>query len=58
MLFFLFQKYLRNLNHEQYGLPYIIHLENIDQFLSKTNIENSDQDKTRFELYSPFNDST
>ena len=58
MLFFLFQKSLRNLNHKQYGLTYIIHLENIDQFLSKAHIGNSDQDKIWFEPYCPFKDST
>ena len=58
MLIFLFQKSLRNLNHGQYGLTYIIHLENTDQFLSEAHIGNSDQDKIRFELYSLFKDST
>ena len=45
MLFFLFQKSLKNLNHKQYGLTYIVHLENIDQLLSKAHMVNSDQDK-------------
>ena len=39
-------------------LIYIVHLESIDQFLSKENIRNSDQDKIWFEPYCPFNDST
>ena len=39
--FFLFQKSLRNLNHGQYGLTYIVHLGNIDQCLSKPHIANS-----------------
>ena len=52
--FFLFQKSLRNLNHRQYGLTYIIHLENIDQLLSKTHIANSNQDKIQIETYCPF----
>ena len=54
MLSFLFQKSLRNLNHRQYGLTYIIHLENIDQLLSKTHIANSNQDKIQIETYCPF----
>ena len=58
MLFFLIQKSLRNLNHGQYGLTYIVHLENIDQFLSNAHIGNSDQDKIRFEPYCPFKDSS
>ena len=58
MFFFLFQKSLRNLNHEQYGFTYIVHLENIDQFLSKAHIGNLDQDKIRFEPYCHFKDST
>ena len=56
--FFLFQKSLRNLNHGQYGLTYIAHLGNTDQFLSKAHIGNSDQDKIQFEPYCPFKDST
>ena len=55
---FLFQKSLRNLNHRQYGLIYAIHLENIDQFLSKAHIANSDQDKIWIEMYCPFKDFT
>ena len=58
MLIFLFQNSLRNLNHGQYGLTYIAHLENTDQFLSEAHIGNSGQDKIRFELYSLFKDST
>ena len=58
MLFFLFQKSVRNLNHGKYGLTYIAHLENIDQCLSKPHITNSDQDKIRIEPYCPFKDST
>ena len=58
MLFCQFQKYLENLNHGQYGLTYIVHLENIDQFLSKSHKGNSDQDKLQFEPYCPFKDST
>ena len=45
MLFLLFQKSLRKLSHSQYGLTFIVHLENIDQFLSKVHIGNSDQEK-------------
>ena len=45
MLFFPFEKSLRNLNHGQYGLIYILHLGNTDQFLSKAHITNSGQDK-------------
>ena len=58
MLFFLFQKSLSNLNHRQYGLTYIVHLESIDQFLSKVHIGSSDQDKIQFEPYCLFKDST
>ena len=58
MFFFLFHKSLRYLNHRQYGLTYIIHLENIYQFLSKAHIANSDQDKIQIEMDCPFNDST
>ena len=47
MFSLLFQKSLRNLNHKQYGLTYIAHLENIDQLLSKAHMANSDQDKIR-----------
>ena len=50
---FLFQKSLENLNHGQYGLTYIVHLKNIDQFLSKAHIGNSDQHKLWFEPYYP-----
>ena len=32
----------------------MVHLENIDQFLSKTQIAKSDQDKMWFEPYYPF----
>ena len=46
------------MNHRQFGLNYIIYLENKDQFLSKVQTENSDQDKMRFEPYCPFKDST
>ena len=46
-----------NFNHRQYGLIYIVHLENIDQFLSKAHIANSDQDKTQIKPSSPFKDS-
>ena len=49
MLFFLFQKPLKKLNHSQYGLAFIVHLENIDQFLSKVHISNSDQDEIQIE---------
>ena len=45
--FFQFQKSLRNLNHRQYGLTYIVYLENIDQFLSKADIYSK-----HFNLYS------
>ena len=38
-------------------MTYIVHLENIDQFLSKAHIANSDQDK-RIEPYYSFKDST
>ena len=58
MLFFLFQMFLRNLNHRQYGLTYTIHLENTDQFSSKAHIANSDQDKIQIETHCPFKDST
>ena len=58
MLSFLFKKSLRNLNHGQYGLIYIVHLENIDQFLSKAHTGNLDQDKIRLEPYCLFKDST
>ena len=34
------------------------HLENIDQFLSKGHIANSDQHKIRIQPYCPFKDST
>ena len=47
MFSLLFQKSLRNLNHKQYGLTYIAHLENIDQLLSKAHMANSNQDKIR-----------
>ena len=56
--FFLFQNYLSNLNHRQYALTYIVHLESIDQFLSKAHIGNSDQDKIRLEAYCRCKDST
>ena len=49
--FLLFQKSLRNLNHRQYSLTYIVHLENIDQFLSKAHIANGDQEKIWIETY-------
>ena len=58
MLFFLFQMFLRNLNHRQYGLIYTVHLENTDQFSSKANTANSDQDKIQIETHCPFKDST
>ena len=58
MLFFLFQKSLRNLNHGQYGVTYIVHLENIDQFLLKAQIANLGQYKLQIETYCPFKDST
>ena len=45
--FFLFQNSLRNLNHGQYDLTYIVHLENIELF-SKARVGNSNQDKIRF----------
>ena len=50
MLFCLFQKSLGNLNNGQYGLTYIVHLEDIDQFLSKPHIGNSDQDTFYLDL--------
>ena len=56
--FFLFQKPLSSLNHGQYGLFYIFHLESINKFLSKAHIGNSEQDKIQFEPYCPFKDST
>ena len=40
---------LRNLNYGQFSLNYIVHLENINQFLSKAQIANSDQDQIWFE---------
>ena len=46
------------MNHGQYGLIYIVHLENIDQFLSKAHTGNLDQDKIRLEPYCLFKDST
>ena len=49
---------LRNLNHGQFSLNYIVHLENINQFLSKAQIANSDQDQIWFEPYCSFRDST
>ena len=52
--FFKSLKDLRNLKHGQFDLNYIVHLENNDQFLSKAQIANSDQDKIRFESYCPF----
>ena len=58
MRFLLFQKSSRNLYHGEYGLTYIVHLENIDRCLSKPHIANSDQDKIRIEPYCPFKDST
>ena len=48
MLFFSVSKVfkvLRNLNHGQYCLTNIVHLESIDQFLSKAQIANSNQGK-------------
>ena len=57
--FFLFQKSLRFKKLEsQFGLNYIVHFENINLFLSKAQIVNSDQDKIWFEPYCPFKDST
>ena len=59
MLFFsCVKKSLSNLNHGQYALTYIVHLESIDQLLSKAHIGNADQDKIRFKPYCPFKDST
>ena len=41
------------MNHGQYGLTYIVYLENIDHFLLKAHIGNSDQDKIRVGPYCP-----
>ena len=51
-MFFFYFKSLRNLNHRQYGLTYTVHLENIDQFLSKAHVANSDRDKMQIETQS------
>lgn len=56
--FFLLYKFLRNFNQRQYGLTYIVNLEDIDQCLSKAHIGNPDQDKIQFESNCPFKDST
>ena len=41
------------MNHRQFGLSYMVHLENNDQFLSKAQIAKSDQDKMWFKPYYP-----
>ena len=39
------------MNHRQYGLTYTVHLEKIDQFLSKGHTANSDRDKIQTETH-------